>query len=124
MSAWLLTHTDWAPSLDAASWIIFQPDVIIDARLGSLWILKLDLRPLVHNMRDRAALVDFLLRRENSKAIVLQVIREGGSTRGEPRQCIVRLLAFGELGSDWASSVVPCDVCFFSSMVSLEEKND
>lgn len=60
--------------LYSPSWIVFQPDIIIDAKLGALWTVSVVLDALVEQMADKAALVEFLLRRRDSKALVLAVV--------------------------------------------------
>ncbi|XP_025405563.1 regulator of MON1-CCZ1 complex [Sipha flava] len=55
--------------------ISFQPNVIIDAKLGFLWHLKLDLAVVSQIITDKCSLIDFLLLRPNSKDTTLQVLQ-------------------------------------------------
>ncbi|XP_064472705.1 regulator of MON1-CCZ1 complex-like [Ornithodoros turicata] len=69
--------------LYSPNWVVFQPNIIIDAKLGCLWYVKLSLQPLVLHFTDKCLLVDFLLQRNNSKQVLLQVCREALSRDGE-----------------------------------------
>eukprot|EP00050_Salpingoeca_kvevrii_P008248 m.301738 g.301738 ORF g.301738 m.301738 type:complete len:655 (-) comp14900_c0_seq1:60-2024(-) len=60
-----------------ATWIVFAPDILIDANLGALWTLTLDLEPLTHMLENKALLVDFLLRRRDGRQLILSSICEG-----------------------------------------------
>lgn len=60
--------------LYSPSWIVFQPDIVIDAKLGALWCIGVSLDTLVEIIKDRNLLIDFLLRRSNSKKTILSVI--------------------------------------------------
>jgi len=61
--------------LYTASWIVFQPNIVIDAKLGTLWTVSVDLEPMLQLMPDKTQLIDFLLRRTGSKPMILDVIR-------------------------------------------------
>ncbi|KJE89048.1 hypothetical protein CAOG_00606 [Capsaspora owczarzaki ATCC 30864] len=61
--------------LYAVSWVVFQPNLVIDAKLGVLWQLSIKLDAIVNMISDKNRLVDFLLRRTNSKQVLLQVCR-------------------------------------------------
>ncbi len=58
------------------NWVAFQPDVIIDAKQGVMWKLKLKLEStlLSKEIRDPCQLVSFLSQREGAKGILLQVL--------------------------------------------------
>jgi hypothetical protein len=64
-----------ALELYTASWIVFQPNIVIDAKLGTLWTVSVDLEPMLMLMPDKTQLVDFLLRRTGSKPMILDVIK-------------------------------------------------
>ena len=57
------------------TWIVFQPDVVIDAKLGALWTVNLELPPIVKHFTEPDLLVSFLLPRSNSKPVILEVVR-------------------------------------------------
>ena len=57
------------------SWIVFQPNIIIDAKLGALWEVEINLEPIIKLIPDKTQLIDFLLRRAGSKPIILSVIK-------------------------------------------------
>jgi hypothetical protein len=62
----------------ARSWAVFQPNIIIDASVGCLWRLDLDLESMCKHLASApASLVDFLiLRKQNSKHHLLRITRE------------------------------------------------
>ncbi|KAK7080800.1 hypothetical protein SK128_001035 [Halocaridina rubra] len=62
--------------LYAPTWVVFQPDIVIDARLGCMWHLRLCLDFLVKAVEDKSQLVDCLLRRQQAKPLVLSVVRQ------------------------------------------------
>ncbi|XP_042878996.1 regulator of MON1-CCZ1 complex-like isoform X3 [Penaeus japonicus] len=62
--------------LYAPTWVVFQPDIVIDARLGCMWHLQLRLDCLAKVMEDKSQLVDSLLRRKQAKPLVLSVVRK------------------------------------------------
>ena len=41
------------------NWVVFQPNIIIDAKLGSLWKLSCKLTSITNMMEDKGKLVDF-----------------------------------------------------------------
>ena len=60
------------------NWIMFLPNVIIDAKLGLFWYMELnlknaDLRPFVEFGDDYLKLIEFLLNRKNTKKLILKV---------------------------------------------------
>jgi hypothetical protein len=63
--------------LYSPNWVVFQPNIIIDAKLGCLWQVSVELEPLVTMMPDKARLVDFLLLRQDSKNVILSVCKQG-----------------------------------------------
>ncbi|KAK3885296.1 hypothetical protein Pcinc_010463 [Petrolisthes cinctipes] len=62
--------------LYAPTWVVFQPDIVIDARLGCMWHLQLRLDCLAEAVEDKSQLVDCLLRRKQAKPLVLSVVRQ------------------------------------------------
>ena len=66
-------RTEYNCELYSANWIVFQPDIVIDAKLGCLWSLQLSLEPLVTMISDKDRLIQFLLYRTESKSVVLNV---------------------------------------------------
>ncbi|KAL5236694.1 hypothetical protein ACI65C_004104 [Semiaphis heraclei] len=55
--------------------ISFQPNIIIDAKLGYLWHFKLNLAAVSKVIMDKCSLIDFLLLRPKSKDITLEVLQ-------------------------------------------------
>jgi hypothetical protein len=68
-------HSQAIP-LYAASWVIYQPNVIIDARLGQLWTLQLNLLPLCRMIANETQLFDFLVSRRNSKQVLINLCKQ------------------------------------------------
>ncbi|KAG0710875.1 Regulator of MON1-CCZ1 complex [Chionoecetes opilio] len=62
--------------LYSPTWVVFQPDIVIDARLGCMWHLQLRLDCLAEAVQDKTQLVDCLLRRKQAKSLVLVVVRK------------------------------------------------
>ncbi|XP_063701489.1 regulator of MON1-CCZ1 complex [Culicoides brevitarsis] len=67
--------------LYSPNWVLFQPNIVIDAKLGCLWNLEICLEALAQHIGDFVKLTDFLLRRTGAKEIVLSVIRDLVSTQ-------------------------------------------
>lgn len=65
--------TEYNCELYSANWIVFQPDIVIDAKLGCLWTLVLNLEPLITMIPDKDRLIQFLLSRRDSKPVILFV---------------------------------------------------
>ena len=59
------------------NWVVFQPNIIIDAKLGCLWKLDIKLISLTNMIEDKAKLTDFLLLRSNSKEVIINVVNQG-----------------------------------------------
>jgi len=58
------------------NWVVFQPNIIIDAKLACLWKLNVKLTSLIDMMEDKGQLVDFLLLRSESKSDILSVCNQ------------------------------------------------
>ena len=63
--------------LYSVSWLIFQPDIIIDGQLGVMWQLKLNLEGVKNMMVDKIKLIRFLFNRSDGKNFILAICREG-----------------------------------------------
>lgn len=61
---------------DSPNWVLFQPNIVIDAKLGCLWYVKLRLKSLCSLITDRVKLVELLLHRTNAKVILIDVVKE------------------------------------------------
>jgi len=61
--------------LYSINWVVFQPNVIIDARLGCLWFLQLKLDSIINLMHDKIRLVEFFLQRTNGKKQLIQLLQ-------------------------------------------------
>lgn len=61
--------------LYSPNWVVFQPNIVIDAKLGCLWHISLRLDALVPMIPDKCRLVDFLLLRRDSKKVILYVLQ-------------------------------------------------
>jgi hypothetical protein len=56
---------------DSPSWIVFQPNIVIDGRLGVMWTVRVHLPPLVAVFTPPPKAVDFLLRRNRADSKTL-----------------------------------------------------
>lgn len=72
----LLSITEFVLILDSVNWVLFQPNIVIDAKLGCLWTLEFKLKPICTMITDRVRLVEFLLQRKNAKGLLLDVLKE------------------------------------------------
>lgn len=61
---------------DSPNWVLFQPNIVIDAKLGCLWFVKLRLDSLMNLITDRVRLVELLLHRTNAKNVLIDVLNE------------------------------------------------
>ncbi|XP_064605810.1 regulator of MON1-CCZ1 complex-like [Liolophura sinensis] len=68
--------TEYTCELYSPNWIVFQPNIVIDAKLGCLWYVQLKLNPLVIMIPDKCKLMEFLLLRQDSKSVILSVCRQ------------------------------------------------
>lgn len=69
-----LNDTSINIDLYSSNWVLFQPNVVIDVKLGYLFVLKLKIEPLCRLIGDRGKLIEFLLRRHNAKDIILKSV--------------------------------------------------
>ncbi|EDV51149.1 regulator of MON1-CCZ1 complex [Drosophila erecta] len=60
--------------LYSTHWVLFQPNIVIDAKLGCMWFLNLCIEPLCQLISDRIRLTEFLLQRSSGKQVLLKVI--------------------------------------------------
>lgn len=65
-----------SPVSDSPNWVLFQPNIVIDAKLGCLWYVKLHLDSLCNLITDRVKLVELLLNRTNAKLVLLATVKE------------------------------------------------
>lgn len=56
--------------------MLFQPDIVIDAKLGCLWYVDLKLDAMCKVMTDRVRLVEFLLQRSNGKPVLMEMLKQ------------------------------------------------
>lgn len=62
--------------LYSSSWVVFQPGIVIDAKLGLLWELKLNVSKLaLHMVCSKQSLVKLLLHRKHCKSTILSTLR-------------------------------------------------
>ena len=64
------------PELYSPKWIVFQPDLIVDAQYGVIWRLALSLESTCNMMPDKSMLIQFLLMRKMGKGFILSVCRD------------------------------------------------
>ncbi|XP_015587504.1 regulator of MON1-CCZ1 complex isoform X2 [Cephus cinctus] len=73
--ATLSEHIFQPCQLYSPNWVVFQPNIVIDAKLGCLWYIELRLDALVKVIRDKILLVEFLMQRKDAKQILIQVLQ-------------------------------------------------
>lgn len=56
--------------------MLFQPDIVIDAKLGCMWTLHLVLDTMCRLITDRVRLVEFLLQRNNGKPVLVALLKQ------------------------------------------------
>ncbi|XP_033209461.1 regulator of MON1-CCZ1 complex [Belonocnema kinseyi] len=61
--------------LYSPNWVVFQPNIVIDAKLGCLWYIELRLEAFLKLMSDKVLLIDFLLQRKDAKPFFIQVLQ-------------------------------------------------
>lgn len=59
--------------LDSPTWVVFEPNIVIDAKLGCLWHIKLCLPILCSQMPDLPFCTQFALKRTCGKEVLLKV---------------------------------------------------
>ena len=69
-----LKENSMSVDLYSANWVIFQPDIVIDVKLGYLFILSLAINKV--SICDKIKLVDFLMHRKKEKAQLVSVLVE------------------------------------------------
>ncbi|XP_017756896.1 PREDICTED: uncharacterized protein C18orf8 isoform X2 [Eufriesea mexicana] len=73
--ATLSSETYQPCQLYSPNWVVFQPNIIIDVKLGCLWYIELKLKSLIKLITDKVLLVKFLMQRTNAKYILIQVLQ-------------------------------------------------
>lgn len=61
---------------DSKNWVLFQPNIVIDAQLGCMWYLNLKLEPLTTLIADKVRLAEFLLQRSDGKPVLINVLKD------------------------------------------------
>ncbi|XP_030375333.1 regulator of MON1-CCZ1 complex [Scaptodrosophila lebanonensis] len=62
--------------LYSINWVLFQPNIVIDAKLGCMWYLNLCIDSLCNMLSDRIRLTEFLLQRSSGKQALLKTLRQ------------------------------------------------
>jgi hypothetical protein len=93
---------------DSTNWVIFQPNIIIDARLGCLWFLQINLDQTIELVTSIPLLIDFLMLRRNSKSVILKVCKNSiiGSAEENMRNRLGNMsLIFNKLNSSYKEAI-------------------
>lgn len=61
---------------DSMHWVLFQPNIVIDAKLGCMWYLNLNVEQLCMLISDRIRLTEFLLQRTKGKQALLKIVHQ------------------------------------------------
>ena len=83
------------------NWVVFQPNIIIDAKLACLWKLNVKLISLINMIEDKGKLIDFLLLRSESKSVILSVCNQL-LTPGQQSTIGIIALVFDKLNAVYA----------------------
>lgn len=59
--------------LYSTNWFITNPNIIIDPKLGCLWVLQINLLPMCRMLSNESQLFDFLIFRRNSKNVLVNL---------------------------------------------------
>lgn len=77
--------------------MLFQPNIVIDAKLGCLWNVNLKLEALCRFVTDRTRLVELLMQRTNAKPLLIDVLREMVTTEYSPAMLTIIEKVFDKL---------------------------
>ncbi|OQR68066.1 hypothetical protein BIW11_02080 [Tropilaelaps mercedesae] len=61
--------------LYSANWVVFPPNIIIDAKMGLLWRLMIDLDKLSQDFEKSDRLIEFVLQRKDNREVLLKSIK-------------------------------------------------
>lgn len=85
MSISQFTHEEKPCELYSSTWVVFQPGIIIDAKQGLLWELKLSVSKLsMHMVCSKPSLIKLLLHRRNYKNTIFSTLRSLILTQSTP----------------------------------------
>ncbi|CAH1123373.1 unnamed protein product [Ceutorhynchus assimilis] len=60
--------------LYSPNWVVFQPNIVIDAKLGCLWHINLSLLQLCNQINDLSICTQVALKRSNGKPVLLKLL--------------------------------------------------
>ncbi|KAL1516976.1 hypothetical protein ABEB36_000801 [Hypothenemus hampei] len=60
--------------LYSPNWVVFQPNIVIDAKLGCLWHINLCLLDLCNQVNDLSVCTQIVLRRTEGKSVLLKLL--------------------------------------------------
>ncbi|KAF5284063.1 hypothetical protein FQR65_LT13609 [Abscondita terminalis] len=72
----LVEPTTRVCDLYSPNWVVFQPNIVIDAKLGCLWHIKLSLNTLCAQIPDLSVCTQLALKRTKGKEVLLQIVLE------------------------------------------------
>ncbi|XP_058829587.1 regulator of MON1-CCZ1 complex [Topomyia yanbarensis] len=102
-------------------WVLFQPNIVIDAKLGCMWFVLLKLNSLCTLITDRLRLVEFLLQRTDGKLVLLRVLKEMMSTNYSGTMLPIIESVFNKLNSLY-KSVLDSELQSQMALMSLSSK--
>ncbi|XP_019762758.2 regulator of MON1-CCZ1 complex [Dendroctonus ponderosae] len=65
-----------ACELYSPNWVVFQPNIVIDAKLGCLWHIKLRLSELCQQIKDMSVCTQLALNRTDGKPVLLTLLSD------------------------------------------------
>uniref|UniRef100_A0A1B6LW68 Uncharacterized protein n=1 Tax=Graphocephala atropunctata TaxID=36148 RepID=A0A1B6LW68_9HEMI len=104
------------PDLYSSNWITFPLNIVIDAKLGCLWYLELDLEHVDQLVHTKCYLINFLMLRSNSKGIILRVLSE--ATQNQEDKLEELATVFDSINTVYRSDLVKSVACQLGSPVA------
>ncbi|XP_060521018.1 regulator of MON1-CCZ1 complex isoform X2 [Cylas formicarius] len=72
--------------LYSPNWVVFQPNIVIDAKLGCLWYIKLNLTVFCNYIKSFTLRTQVVLNRTDGKAVILNLLLEALAQEKPPLQ--------------------------------------
>ncbi|KAF6211931.1 hypothetical protein GE061_012448 [Apolygus lucorum] len=86
--------------LYSKNWIMFQPNIVMDVKIGYLWALELNLAGFCETIGNKKALIRFLLLRSGSKLMITKAVT---SIAEQPSQLALLGEIFDQINRNYMS---------------------
>lgn len=93
--------------LYAKSWVFFQPNIIIDARVGCMWYLNTNLKNCYKLVKDKILMLDFLLHRSSSKSVIISLCHDSLQNKVSLAQISIFFSKFNQVYNDYIENEKP-----------------